>query len=88
MFIPQVSPRSVPINRAASPAPAVRKPDDGRVHDAAIDADFEPGEEFDLYGRRWSVVDIPRRRALSGARATPCSLPVHEQSPLLDSPGR
>jgi hypothetical protein len=40
----------------------------GRTHQATIDEDdLEPGDEFDLYGRRWVVEHVPRRRAYSEA---------------------
>jgi hypothetical protein len=34
----------------------------GRVHEVALDEPLKPGQEFELYGRRWVVVGpVPGR---------------------------
>jgi hypothetical protein len=42
----------------------------GRTAEVVVDEEVEPGQELDLYGRRWKVVGKPERAAVGRRYAT------------------
>jgi hypothetical protein len=53
----------------------------GRTHDATLDRELRPGDQFELYGRRWVAVNSRQGRTRTNAVRRVLCVPAEAASP-------